>query len=75
LEGGDQEHHGSRSAKAKSSQDPISTNKKLVVVAHDCHPSYMGSINRRITVQAGQGISERPYLKNKQNRLVAWLKW
>jgi hypothetical protein len=27
--------------------------------------SYMGSISRRIEVQAGLGKNERPYLKNK----------
>jgi hypothetical protein len=28
----------------------ISTNKKLGIVAHACHPSYLESINRRIMV-------------------------
>jgi hypothetical protein len=37
--GGDQEDHGSRPAWAKSSQDPISTNKKWGIVMHACHPS------------------------------------
>jgi hypothetical protein len=32
--------------------DPILTNKKPSVVVHTCHPSYMGSINRRIEVQS-----------------------
>jgi hypothetical protein len=38
--------------------------KKLGVVACACHPSYKGSINRKIVVQAGLGINLRPYLKN-----------
>jgi hypothetical protein len=29
-----------------------------------CHPSYVGSINRRIKVQAVLGIKGRPDLKN-----------
>jgi hypothetical protein len=32
-------------------QDPISTNK-LDMLAHTCHPSYSGGVNRRIQVQA-----------------------
>jgi hypothetical protein len=56
----------------KSSGDPISINKKLSTMVSTCHPSYMGSINRRIVVQAGEGIHVRPYLKNNQSRgLVA----
>jgi hypothetical protein len=46
-------------------RDPISTNKKLGVVACTCHPSYAGTINRRIMVQISQGIKARSYLKNK----------
>jgi hypothetical protein len=34
-------------------QDLISNNKKVGVVTHTCHLSYVGSINRRIAVQAG----------------------
>jgi hypothetical protein len=33
--------------------DSISPNKKVGVVAHACHPSYTGYINRRIVVKAG----------------------
>jgi hypothetical protein len=41
------------------------------------HPSYMGSINRRITVQAGPHINSRPHLKNNESKkgLGAELKW
>jgi hypothetical protein len=41
----------------------ISINKKLGVVAHACHPSYTGNINRRITIQASLGINARLYSK------------
>jgi hypothetical protein len=34
-----------------NSGDPISTDKKMGVVEHTCHPSYLGRINRRISVQ------------------------
>jgi hypothetical protein len=30
------------------------------VVVHACDPSYVGSINRKIEVQASQGINVRP---------------
>jgi hypothetical protein len=47
--GRDQEEHSSKPAKAKNSQGPISTNKSyMYMVMHICHPSYTGSINRRI---------------------------
>jgi hypothetical protein len=49
----------------ESLQEPISTNKKLGVVAYTCHSSYLGSINRRIIVQAKH---MRPYLRNKKDR-------
>jgi hypothetical protein len=42
------------------------------------HPSYVGSINRVIVVQARLGINPRPYLKNtlKQKGLgELWLQW
>jgi hypothetical protein len=29
--------------------------KKLGMVAHACHSSYVGSMNRRISIQAGPG--------------------
>jgi hypothetical protein len=47
---GDREDRGLRSDLAKSSGDPISINKKLSMVVHNCHPSYTGSINRKIEV-------------------------
>jgi hypothetical protein len=40
LGGRDWEDHSLRSAWAKSSPDPISTNKKLGVVVHACHSNY-----------------------------------
>jgi hypothetical protein len=36
-----QEDKGLRPALANNSQNTISTNKKLSVVAHACHPSYV----------------------------------
>jgi hypothetical protein len=42
---------GSRPDGSKTKQDSISTNK-MGVVAHICHPSNMGSLNRRTAVQA-----------------------
>jgi hypothetical protein len=40
----------------ESSQDPISTNKKLPIVMFTHHPSYVGSMNRRSMVQTRPGI-------------------
>jgi hypothetical protein len=51
--GRDQEFPGSRPAWAKSSRDSILTTKKLGVVTLTCHPSYSGSLSRRISGQAG----------------------
>jgi hypothetical protein len=48
----------------KICEAPISANKKLGMVTHTCHPSYMGSVNMRIEVQDGQGINSRRCLKN-----------
>jgi hypothetical protein len=48
---------------AKHSQDP-SQSTKLSMVVQACHPSYMGSIKRRVTVQARSDISARSYMKN-----------
>jgi hypothetical protein len=42
----------------KSAQDPISTNKKLGMEEHTCHPSYVGSLNRRIMVHAVCSINQ-----------------
>jgi hypothetical protein len=43
--------------------DPISTNKKLGVGVHACHPSCERSVNRRMAVQATLGMRVRPYLE------------
>jgi hypothetical protein len=43
---------------------PETQTQELGVVGCTCHPSYMGSINRRIVVQADLGISVRPYSKS-----------
>jgi hypothetical protein len=53
--GRDQEDHSLRPVQAKNLQGPISTNEKLSVVMHTCHPSYVGSTNKRIVVQARPG--------------------
>jgi hypothetical protein len=45
LGGRDLENCGLRPAQAKSSQNPISTNKKLNLM-YICHPSYEGRILR-----------------------------
>jgi hypothetical protein len=45
-------------------RDPHLKKKNLGMVTHTCHPSYVGSINRRITVQAGMGINVSPILKS-----------
>jgi hypothetical protein len=39
--------------------------KKLGMVTHACHPSCVGSV-KRIVVQVGPGMRERPYSKNNQ---------
>jgi hypothetical protein len=46
---GIQKSEGSQlqTSQSKSSWDPISTNEKLGAMACVCHPSYVGSINRR----------------------------
>jgi hypothetical protein len=49
-------------------ETPISTNKKLGIVACAGHPSYVGDVNRRMGVQASLCINMRPYLKNNQSR-------
>jgi hypothetical protein len=51
----------------KSYQDPISISK-LGVVFHACHPSYVGGINRRISVQVSQDKNMRPYGKQLKHR-------
>jgi hypothetical protein len=47
---------------SKAPSKPIK--KKLGVVAHTCHPSYMGNINRWVAVHIRLGLNTRPYLKN-----------
>jgi hypothetical protein len=61
----------------KVSKTPISTNKKLSIMAHVSHSSNAGSINRRNAVQADSGIKIRPYSKNRKSGkgYWAWLKW
>jgi hypothetical protein len=44
--------------------DPIPTNKKLDIVTHNCHPSCMGNVERRVMVRVGPGIDMRSYSKN-----------
>jgi hypothetical protein len=65
LEGRDQEDQGPRPAWANSSQDSISTNKKLSVVlcvmVCACHSRYVGNVNRAIMVQVSLGIKVRQY--------------
>jgi hypothetical protein len=61
--GRDLEDHSWRTAQAKSSQDPISSNKKLGIVVHACHSSYSGNGNRRLVVQAGLDQNTRVCLK------------
>jgi hypothetical protein len=62
LEG--QEDRGLRPAWTKGSQDPTSTsNWNDRHASPPCHPSYMGSINRRIPIQARLGIHGKPSLK------------
>jgi hypothetical protein len=40
---------------------PYLNNKKLCMVVCTCHPRSTGSINKRIMIQADQGINARPY--------------
>jgi hypothetical protein len=49
---------------------PHLNQKELGVVAHACHPCYEGSVNRRVTIQAGPGINAKPYFKNNQRKRV-----
>jgi hypothetical protein len=39
----------------------------LSMVAHACHLSYEGSLNKRILIPADLGINVRPYLKRYQS--------
>jgi hypothetical protein len=47
----------SRPAQGKRFSKPHLKNKKLGVVACACHPSYTGSISRRIISQAAQALT------------------
>jgi ribosomal protein L31 len=55
-------------SQAESSQDSISTNKKLDMVVHACHPSYTGGVNRRTDVQANSVRNAKSYLKTKAKK-------
>jgi hypothetical protein len=50
--------------KQKVQETPISINKKVDIVVHACHPSYIGSLKSRIAVHVGPGIRGTPYSKN-----------
>jgi hypothetical protein len=52
----------------KSLKDLVSTNKKHGIVTCAYHPSYMGEMNRRISVQVGLNKNMRSYLKNKYSK-------
>jgi hypothetical protein len=47
---GSQENCGSRPALKKVSKNPISSNKKLGVVACACHHSCTGNVTRRLSI-------------------------
>jgi hypothetical protein len=49
----------------KAPSQPI---KKLGMVVHNWHSSYIVRINKRIMVQIGPVMSVRPYLRNKAKR-------
>jgi hypothetical protein len=49
---------------SKIYQDPISVSKKLGLMVHTCYPSYVGSINTRILVQAGLSLKAKTLFKN-----------
>jgi hypothetical protein len=53
-----------RSSRAKSLQDPISTNKKQGMVAHTRHPSSEESVNKDDGGPGLPGINMKPYSKN-----------
>jgi hypothetical protein len=41
---------------------------QLGIVEHACHPSYGGSINRRMAVQSGLGIKDHGPIKTKAKK-------
>jgi hypothetical protein len=53
-----------RPAQAKISETSISTNKIWHGSVGLVSPPVTGVVKRRIMVQTGPGINERPYLKN-----------
>jgi hypothetical protein len=55
---------GGLSRPSLANNAPISANRKVDMVACNCHPRYRGSIDRRIILQACPGIKMRPYLKD-----------
>jgi hypothetical protein len=59
--GGDPEDSNLRPPLANSHQDSISTNKKLCVVPHTCHPSYKGW---ELWSRLAQEINMKSYSKN-----------
>jgi hypothetical protein len=68
---------GLKGLKFKTSPgDPISTNKKLGMVACAWHTSYLGSVNKENHNPGHPGIKSRPYLKKqqKQKGLGVWHK-
>jgi hypothetical protein len=36
------------------------------MVAHTCHPIYVGNLNRKVMVQAYLGLDTRPYLRDNK---------
>jgi hypothetical protein len=68
AEGRDAKDQDLRLVWAKSSQDPISTNKPSIVVCTS-YPSYARGIGRRIALQGSpQRKKSRPHLKNKNSK-------
>jgi hypothetical protein len=43
-------------------------NKQLGIVVYTYHPSYMGSIHRRLSVQVEQEKNVKPYFKNNKSK-------
>jgi hypothetical protein len=66
--GGDWEDSLFKVRPGKKSAKPPSQPVTLGMVVHAYHPSYPGSVNKRITIQAGQGIKERLHSKNDQSK-------
>jgi hypothetical protein len=65
------------SPKQKVLKTPSQQIKKLGVVPHTCHTSYVRSINRKVMVLACLCINTRPYIKNNQSKhtgLDLWFK-